>query len=178
MSNFSSPKLKRLLSVARIPPAVNQIELHPYFPQRGLVKFCNDNGVHVTAYGPLGCTPVPVLIGRRGPGPLEDPEVNRRCSITQRKPLTGAQIKRIASAYNRTPAQIILCFMLNRGVSVIPKSNSPERISSNFDCIFDLGTGDLKAIDMVLGQGEAGVRNLETRDYLGFDNFNEDVEEP
>lgn len=75
VSNFSTPKLKRLLSKARIHPVVNQIELHPYFPQRGLVEFCQRNGVHVTAYGPLGCTPVPVLIGRKGPGPLEDQTV-------------------------------------------------------------------------------------------------------
>ena len=54
-------------------PVVNQIELHPYFPQRGLLEFCQNNGIHVTAYGPLGCTPVPVLIGRKGPGPLDDP---------------------------------------------------------------------------------------------------------
>jgi diketogulonate reductase-like aldo/keto reductase len=75
VSNFSSPKLKHLLSVCRIRPIVNQVELNPYFPQKGLVKFCQENDIHVTAYGPLGCTPVPYLIGRRGPGPLEDPTV-------------------------------------------------------------------------------------------------------
>lgn len=75
VSNFSSPKIKRLLSSARIHPVVNQVELNPYFPQKGLFSFCRTNNVHVTAYGPLGCTPVPVLIGRRGPGPLKDPTV-------------------------------------------------------------------------------------------------------
>ena len=76
VSNFSSPKIKRLLSSARIHPAVNQVELNPYFPQKGLFRYCQANHVHVTAYGPLGCTPVPVLIGRRGPGPLDDPTVH------------------------------------------------------------------------------------------------------
>ena len=69
--------------------------------------------------------------------------------------------------------------MINRGVSVIPKSNSSDRITANFDCIFDLSKKDFEAIDVVLeSKGETSVRNLETRDYLGFDNFNEEVEEP
>ncbi|EEP82522.1 predicted protein [Uncinocarpus reesii 1704] len=75
VSNFSSPKLKRLLSVCRIHPVVNQVELNPYFPQKQLLRFCQEHDIHVTAYGPLGCAPVPYLIGRKGPGPLEDPTV-------------------------------------------------------------------------------------------------------
>ena len=76
VSNFSSPKIKRLISGARIHPVVNQVELNPYFPQKGLFRTCQAANVHVTAFGPLGCTPVPVLIGRQGPGPLQDPVVN------------------------------------------------------------------------------------------------------
>ncbi|MCJ1242334.1 hypothetical protein MMC14_010342 [Varicellaria rhodocarpa] len=72
VSNFSAPKLKRLLSTARVHPAVNQIELNPYFPQKDLFNFCKASDIHVTAFGPLGCTPIPALVGRRGPGPLED----------------------------------------------------------------------------------------------------------
>ena len=85
----------------------------------------------------------------------------------------------MARKYSKTPAQVILCFMLNRGVSVIPKSNNLQRIEQNYDCIFDLDHDDFATIDGLMGpDGERGVRNLETRDYLGFDNFNEDVEEP
>lgn len=76
VSNFSTPKLKRLLESSRIFPVVNQVELNPYFPQKGLVAFCQKNGIHITAYGPLGCTPVPYLIGRTGPGPLDDSTVS------------------------------------------------------------------------------------------------------
>ena len=69
--------------------------------------------------------------------------------------------------------------MINRGVSVIPKSNNTKRIGENFDCLFDLDPADFEIIDCLMGvEGEQGVRNLETRDYLGFDNFNEEVEEP
>ena len=85
----------------------------------------------------------------------------------------------LAKKYKRTPAQVILCFMISRGVSVIPKSNDPARIEANFDCVFLLDQADFVAIDNVLGSPtEIGTRNLETRDYLGFDNFNEEAEEP
>ncbi len=85
----------------------------------------------------------------------------------------------IAEKYSKTPAQVLLCYMLCRGISVIPKSNNPERIVQNFDCLFDLADEDFRAIDTIAGEnGELGVRNLESVDYLGFDNYNEEVEEP
>lgn len=75
LSNFSSPKIKRLLESATIKPVCNQIECHPYFPQKGLVKLCQDENIHITAFGPLGCMPIPALVGRTGPGPLLDETV-------------------------------------------------------------------------------------------------------
>ena len=69
--------------------------------------------------------------------------------------------------------------MLLRGVSVIPKSNNANRIVQNFDCVFELSESDFETIDTLLGsKSEPGIRNLETRSYLGFDNFNEEREEP
>ena len=69
--------------------------------------------------------------------------------------------------------------MILRGASVIPKSNNRRRIAENFDCLFELEMEDYKIIDELMGvAGERGVRNLETKDYLGFDNFNEVMEEP
>lgn len=85
----------------------------------------------------------------------------------------------LAEKYSKTPAQIILCFMINRGVSVIPKSNNPKRIVDNFNCLFELDEEDFELLDNLMGtRGEHGVRNLETREYLGFDSFSEVVEEP
>lgn len=85
----------------------------------------------------------------------------------------------MAKKYSRTPAQVILCYLLTRKISVIPKSNSEARIAENFDCIFDLDEEDLKLIDNLEGRGgEEGVRNLDSLEYLGFDNYNEEVEEP
>ncbi|KAM7208212.1 1,5-anhydro-D-fructose reductase [Naviculisporaceae sp. PSN 640] len=138
ISNFSSPKVLRLLKDCRIKPVLNQIEVHPHWPQKGLVKTCQDNGVHVTAFGPLGCVPIPSLVGRKEgqPGPLED-----------------ETILRIAK--------------------------NPERIRENFDCIFDMNEQDFKEIDNLVGEnGERGVRNFDSLEYLGFDNYNEDIEEP
>jgi diketogulonate reductase-like aldo/keto reductase len=69
--------------------------------------------------------------------------------------------------------------MIHLGVSVIPKSNSQKRISENFDSLFELELSDYDLLGDLMGaRGERGVRNLVTREYLGFDNFNEDVEEP
>jgi len=69
--------------------------------------------------------------------------------------------------------------LLCRGISVIPKSNNDKRIRENFDCIFDLAEEDFKLIDNLMGtHGEQGVRNLNSLEYLGFDNYNEEVEEP
>ncbi|KAI9770637.1 MAG: hypothetical protein M1840_003229 [Geoglossum simile] len=182
VSNFSTPKLKRLLGVCRIHPVVNQVELHPYFPQKGLVEFCQKNEIHVTAYSPLGCTPVPYLIERRGPGPLEDPTVRFHTVQSIHRVNLKAdrfQINQLAKKYSRTPAQVILSHMIHLGVSVIPKNNSRGRISENFDCLFELEQADYKLLGNLMGaRGERGVRNLETREYLGFDNFNEEVEEP
>ncbi|KAF2643083.1 Aldo/keto reductase [Massarina eburnea CBS 473.64] len=162
VSNFSTPKLKQLLDVCRIHPVVNQVELNPYFPQKGLVEFCQSHDIHVTAYGPLGCTPVPYLIGRVGPGPLLDDKVIA-----------------LARKYEKTPAQIILSHMIFLGISVIPKSNNLDRISENFDCLLELENEDHLILTNLMGErGEKGVRNLETKEYLGFDNFNEEIEEP
>ena len=74
--NFPPPKLRRLLSAARIHPVINQIGVHPYFPRRRLFDFYRENEVHVTAYGPLGCTPIRVLSSRKGAGPLEHSNLN------------------------------------------------------------------------------------------------------
>ncbi|KAI1408638.1 NADP-dependent oxidoreductase domain-containing protein [Hypoxylon sp. FL1857] len=162
LSNFSSPKVKRLLQTARIKPVCNQIECHPYFPQKGLVDLCTQNNIHITAFGPLGCVPIPALVGRTGPGPLDD-----------------KSIAMIAEKYSKTPAQVILCHLLCRGISVIPKSNTEKRIIENFDCIFDLADEDFNLIDQLMGRnGERGIRNFNSLEYLGFDNYNEEFEEP
>jgi diketogulonate reductase-like aldo/keto reductase len=74
--------LERLLKTAKIYPAVNQVEIHTYFPQKGLVEFCQSKGIHVTAHCPLGGALIPAITGRQGPGPLEDPTVSSPFTLT------------------------------------------------------------------------------------------------
>eukprot|EP00043_Microstomoeca_roanoka_P006235 m.61289 g.61289 ORF g.61289 m.61289 type:complete len:330 (+) comp13330_c0_seq1:258-1247(+) len=112
VSNFSIRQLKELLAFAKIKPAVNEVELHPYHQHPKLVQFCQEHDIHVTAYSPLG------KIGYRNPG---DP-----CLIDD--PI----LQRIAKAHEKTPAQVALKWNIQRGVSVIPKSLTPSRIESNF----------------------------------------------
>lgn len=103
----------------------------------------------------------------------------RRARHTLTKLTTATQIAALAQKYERTPAQLILCFLICRGVSVIPKSNSPARIAQNWDCIFELSEADFTVLDGLVGvDGERSVRNLESATYLGFDNYNEEREEP
>lgn len=85
----------------------------------------------------------------------------------------------VARKYSKTPAQVILYHLLCRGISVIPKSNTEQRLIENFECIFDLSEEDFNVIDKLMGQnGERGVRNFNSLEYLGFDNYNEEFEEP
>lgn len=69
--------------------------------------------------------------------------------------------------------------MISLGVSVIPKSNHSKRIEENFDVLFDLEPADFEEIDNLMGvDGALGLRSLDMTEYLGFNNFNELVEEP
>lgn len=122
VSNFTIERVQRLLQNCKIPPAVNQIELHPFLSQHDMLKFCQKNGVHVTAYSPLGSTDSPVM---------QDPF-----------------ILDLAKKYSASPAQILLAWGMRRGCSVIPKSVTPSRIVSNFEKI-QLSDQDFEAIQQM-----------------------------
>ncbi|KAG2690649.1 hypothetical protein I3760_09G197800 [Carya illinoinensis] len=114
VSNFSSKKLGDLLDVARVPPAVNQVECHPSWQQPGLHAFCKSRGVHLSGYTPLGA-----------PGRWPKNEV-----------LQNPILLMIAEKLGKTPAQVALRWGLQMGHSVLPKSTNEERIKENFD-VFD-----------------------------------------
>jgi 2,5-diketo-D-gluconate reductase A len=120
VSNFTVDTLRRVMDESGTVPAVNQIELHPYFQQDGLRAFHQEHGIHTEAWAPLG----------QGQGLLDDPA-----------------LARIAQAHGRTPAQVVLRWHLQVGNVVIPKSVTPRRIAENIDVFgFDLGPDDMKAI--------------------------------
>ena len=117
VSNFSVKKLRELVSKARIKPAVNQVELHPYFQSNELVEYCKQEGIHLTAYSPLGSND-------RDPafkGPNEVPI------------LDDTTIAKIAKERGATPAQVLLAWALERGTSAVPKSVSPKRQKENLE---------------------------------------------
>ncbi|KAL7753969.1 hypothetical protein RI367_000902 [Sorochytrium milnesiophthora] len=107
VSNFSIASLKHLLEYAKIKPAVNQVECHPYLPQNDLIQFCHEQNIVVTAYSPLGS-------GNDNPKLLDDPV-----------------IKSLAEKYKTSTGQICISWAIQRGTAVIPKSTNPERIRSN-----------------------------------------------
>ncbi|XP_057459131.1 NADPH-dependent aldo-keto reductase, chloroplastic-like [Lotus japonicus] len=113
VSNFSSKKLQDLLEIARVPPAVNQVELHPGFQQPKLHAFCESKGIHLTGYSPLG-----------SPGVFNS-DILKTSVITE-----------VAEKLGKTPAQVALRWGLQAGHSVLPKSTTEVRIKQNFD-VFD-----------------------------------------
>ena len=129
VSNFMVEHLTALLDTATVVPAVNQIEVHPYFAQRELEAFGTKHGILTQAWSPIGG----ITFYRDGnhTSTLQDPVIGE-----------------IAKAHGKTPAQAMLRWHLQQGRSAIPKSTKPARIAENFD-IFDFAlTGEqLAAID-------------------------------
>lgn len=114
VSNFEEPHLQVLFEMSGICPAVNQIECHPLWNRNSLVSYCQQHGITVQAYAPLA----------RGL------YLNREI------------ILRLAEKYERTPAQIGLRYLVQRGICVIPKSTNTSRIKEN-SRIFDFAISDL-----------------------------------
>ncbi|XXG48592.1 hypothetical protein AAC387_Pa02g2994 [Persea americana] len=116
VSNFSCKKISDLLSTAKIPPAVNQVELNPGWQQKKLRDFCKEKGIHVVAWGPLGANGT--FWGS---------------SAVLESPI----LKEIAESKGKTVAQVSLRWAYEQGVSMVVKSFNKERMAQNLQ-IFDL----------------------------------------
>ncbi|MCA8979657.1 MAG: aldo/keto reductase [Planctomycetes bacterium] len=116
VSNFSAKKLRELCAVARVRPAMNQVELHPYLAQVDLLGTCRELGVAVTAYSPLGSQDRPA--GMR--------------AADERNLLVDPLVVEVARGVGATPAQVLIAWALQRGTAVIPKSVNPKRLAENF----------------------------------------------
>jgi aldehyde reductase len=108
MSDVSLDTLSSLYETARIKPAVVQVEAHPYLPETELLQFCARNGIVFLAFAPLGH-------GIK-PGPLQDPVVSA-----------------IAARLEKTPAQILLAWAVQRGTAILTTPKTPARAQENFD---------------------------------------------
>jgi diketogulonate reductase-like aldo/keto reductase len=129
VSNFMVDHLTALLDKANVIPAVNQIEVHPYFTQRDVRDFGTEHGILTQAWSPIGG----ITFYRDGShgSTLQDPVINE-----------------IAQAHGKTPAQVMLRWHLQHGRSAIPKSTRRERIAENIDVVdFQLTDEQLTAID-------------------------------
>lgn len=136
VSNFMPAHLERLLAATETVPAVNQIEVHPYFRQSELLAFDDRHGILNQAWAPIGG----ITFYREGPhtSTLDDPVITE-----------------IAAAHGRSPAQVMLRWHLQQGRQVIPKSVTPSRIAENFAVFdFDLDDDELSAIDAL----DTGIR--------------------
>ena len=138
VSNFMPHHLAALRDRTEIVPAVNQIELHPYFTQPAVQRANAELGILTQAWSPIGGITF-------YPGWGED----------RRSVLDDDTIRRIADAHGRSPAQVMLRWHLQQGRSAIPKSTNPARIAQNIDVFdFELGADELTAIDAL----DRGVR--------------------
>ncbi|XP_041047411.1 aldo-keto reductase family 1 member B1 isoform X2 [Carcharodon carcharias] len=131
VSNFNISQLERLLSVARIIPAVNQVELHPYLTQPELVEFCASRDIALTAFSPLGSPGRTVLNDSADPKDL----------------LKDPVVEVIAKNHRKSSAQVLLRFHVQRNIATIPKSVTPARIQENAEIFdFELMDEDLQSL--------------------------------
>ncbi len=129
VSNFMVDPLTSLLETALVIPAVNQIEVHPYFQQRDVQAFCAEHDILPQAWSPIGGI---TFYRDSGHGStLEDPVIGK-----------------LAKAHGKSAAQVMLRWHLQEGRSAIPKSTKPHRIAENFDVFdFELTADEMDAIN-------------------------------
>ena len=139
VSNFSEKHLDGLIARTEVVPAVNQVEVHPFFIQRDLRGVHSRLGIATQAWSPLG--------GINVYRPADKNAV--------KNPLKHPVVTTLAAKYGKTPAQVVLRWHIEHGFSAIPKSVRPERIAENFDVFdFTLTQDEVAALDAL----DMGVR--------------------
>jgi diketogulonate reductase-like aldo/keto reductase len=147
--------VSRLLAETSVVPAVNQIEVHPYFRQPELLAIDAEHGILSQAWSPIGG----ITFYRDGShgSTLQDPTIGQ-----------------IAAAHGKTPAQVMLRWHVQEGRQVIPKSVTPSRIAENFDVFdFELTADELAAIDAL----DTGVRGGPEPERITRETFGLDIPE-
>ncbi|KXT13382.1 hypothetical protein AC579_9086 [Pseudocercospora musae] len=146
VSNWTVEGLKELLTYAKVKPAVNQIEIHPFLPNEELVKFCFENEILPEAYSPLGS--------------------QNQVPTTGEKVNTNPTLNKIAKKGGNTLAQVLIAWGIRKGYVVLPKSSTPSRIESNFKSI-ELSDEDFEAVNQVANGRHTRFVNM--KDTFGYD---------
>lgn len=143
LSNFNSQQIDYICEEARIKPVINQVEVNVRFPQHQLQKFCEERGILLTAYAPMGSPGHPKLIQQNTDGKLpllKDPAITK-----------------LAERHGKNPGQILLKSLVDRNIVVIPMSTNPERLVANLQVYdFTLSDEDFKIISGM----EDGIRQF------------------
>ena len=123
VSNHGIRHLENLKSYAKVwPPAVNQLELHPWLQQREVVEYCQKNGIVVEAY----------------------------CPLVRNQKANDPTLNEVAKKHGKTTAQVLVRYCIEKGWSPLPKSDNPGRIAQNADVFdFALGKDDMEKLDAV-----------------------------
>lgn len=141
VSNFLPEHIDRLIAETGVTPAVDQVELHPYWSQPDVVRYNNDHHILTQAWSPLG-----------------------RANAVLQEPV----IQEIATRHNKSVAQTILRWELQLGVGVIPKANSIHHQLTNLDIFdFELSTDEMKRIS-ALDRPDGMNKNQDPREYEEF----------
>lgn len=123
VSNYTVSHLEELLEHCDIVPHVNQVEIHPMYPQEELVNFCTEHDIHVQAYSSLG-------------------QAGLSSPLFSSKP-----VLEIAQRLNKSVAQILLRWGLQRGYTVLPKSTNPQHIEENLRLEFSISDLDMEQLN-------------------------------
>ncbi|WP_246144636.1 aldo/keto reductase [Actinacidiphila oryziradicis] len=154
VSNFMPDHLDQLLKQASVVPAVNQVEIHPYFTQPAVQAANTAHGILTQAWSPIGG-----ITSYRGTGTstFDDPAITA-----------------IATAHGKTPAQVMLRWHLQQGRNAIPKSVRPQRIAENFDVFdFQLTPAELETLDNL----DTGTRGGPEPTAITLEAFGRDIPE-
>jgi len=155
VSNFMADHITRLLSETSVVPAVNQIELHPFFTQKSVQAINAEHRIVTQAWSPIGGITFYRASGHASA--LADPVITA-----------------IAAEHAKSPAQVMLRWGLQQGRSVIPKSTKPSRIAENIDVFdFELSAEEISAIDQL----DTGHRGGPEPDAVTLETFSRDIPE-
>jgi len=135
ISNYSASQIQKLYDHAAVKPHNLQCQLHAYLPQHELQKLCNRLSIAMTSYGSIG--------GGPSSGKSEAFKMDKPVPIL----MQDATVVEIAERYKKTPTQVLLRWVTQRGICVIPKSTNEKRLKENFDSLdFKLDDRDMEIL--------------------------------